>query len=50
MYEPLSSGHLQSQLGQYNLGASGVRLVRINKTFPGILHLRICGRYEKVHS
>lgn len=46
-HESVSSGHLQSQ---YNSDAFEVKLVRVNKTFPGILHLRICGRYEKAHS
>lgn len=46
-YEPLSSGQLQGQLGQYNFGDSGAKLGRINKTFPGILHFRSYGHYEK---
>lgn len=46
----LSLGHLQSHWSQYNFGGSGVKLLNINKTFPGVVHLRTSAHYEKVHS
>lgn len=43
-------GILESHWSQYDFGDCGVKLVNINKTFPGIAHLRTSARYEKVHS
>lgn len=43
-------GHLQSHWSQYNFGDCGVKLLYINKTFPGTVHLKTSAHYEKVHS